>query len=279
MTLPAFPFYENTLLFGADQTPGLLAFELEGSDAIRIYRREGAGTTTSVEPFSPFLLIADPDLLRDWKGDADVSPLDGLGFYRWLARLPSWAAALRARDQCQKASKKTSGAPDAPYRFLNDAVHQFLLLTGKTSFLGMAFPALRRLALDIEVLTGEGFDFPHAARESDRIIAIALADSTGWEHVISGREHSEPEMLELCSRDGHPVFAMSRGASAALTETQRRRVTAYAEVVLAPIDTIERLGGGGARCMIAEIFLPRRETSSQNDSTPEAASENIIVTA
>ena len=216
MTLPAFPFYENTLLFGADQTPGLLAFELEGSDAIRIYRREGAGTTTSVEPFSPFLLIADPDLLRDWKGDADVSPLDGLGFYRWLARLPSWAAALRARDQCQKASKKTSGAPDAPYRFLNDAVHQFLLLTGKTSFLGMAFPALRRLALDIEVLTGEGFDFPHAARESDRIIAIALADSTGWEHVISGREHSEPEMLELCSRlirerdpdviEGHNIF-------------------------------------------------------------------------
>ena len=143
-------------------------------------------------------------------------PLDGSGVYRWLARFPAWAAALRARDHCQKLSRKTPTAPDAPYRFVNDPVQQFLVLSGKTSFLGMSSSALRRLALDIEVLTGEGFEFPNAARESDRIIAIALADSTGWEHVISGREQSEPAMLELCSRlirerdpdviEGHNVF-------------------------------------------------------------------------
>ena len=216
LTLPALPFYDNPLLFGQDRTTGLLAFELDGSDAIRVYQRRGEATLTSREPLSPFLLLADPDLLKGWKGESAVEPLDGAGDYRWVARFPSWAFALRARDHCQKVSKRPPAAPDAPYRFLNDAVQQFLLLTGKTSFLGMAFPALRRLALDIEVLSGEGFEFPNATRESDRIIAIALADSTGWERVISGRELSEPEMLDLCSRligerdpdviEGHNIF-------------------------------------------------------------------------
>lgn len=209
-------FHENVLLFGHDQTPGLVAFELDGSGRIRVFRRDDAETATSLEPFSPFLLLADPDLLKDWKGEADVAPLNGAGFYRWVARFLSWSSALKARDHCQKVSKRTPSAPDAPYRFINDAVQQFLLLTGKTSFFGLGFAALRRLALDIEVMTAEGFEFPSAARASDQIIAIAMADSSGWEHVVSGREHSEPEMLELCSQlirerdpdvlEGHNIF-------------------------------------------------------------------------
>ena len=64
-------------------------------------------------------------------------------------------------------------------------------------------------------------------------------------------------MLELRSVRGDPVLAMSRRAWGSLTAAQRRRISAYADPVLAPIDTIERLGGGSARCMLAEIFLPR----------------------
>lgn len=216
MSLPPLPFQDNVLLFGHDRTPGLLGFELEGGDRIRVFRRQDGRTLSEAEPFRPFLLLADADLLKGWKGDAEVAPLDGPGAYRWVARLPSWALAGKARDHCHKASGKSPGAPDAPYRFFNDAVLQFLLLTGKTSFLGLALDDLRRLALDIEVLTGEGFEFPHAARPSDRIIAIALADSTGWEHVISGHELGEPEMLEECGRlirqrdpdviEGHNIF-------------------------------------------------------------------------
>ncbi|MFQ5829516.1 MAG: DNA polymerase domain-containing protein [Candidatus Methylomirabilia bacterium] len=216
MTELSLPFYENTLLFGRDQTLRLLAFEPDGSDRIRVFTRHASQTGSALEPFSPFLLLSDPDLLKGLKGEHEMMPLEGLGCYRWLARFPSWAAAVRGRDHCQKTTKKSPTTPDAPYRFLNDAVQQFLLLTGKTSFLGLTFADLRRLALDIEVLTSEGFEFPNAARESDRIIAIALADSTGWEYVISGRELSEPEMLDRCSRlirerdpdiiEGHNIF-------------------------------------------------------------------------
>jgi len=216
VALPALKFHENHLLFGHDQTLGLLAFELDGSDKIRVYRRQEGRVVSHTEPFSPFLLLADPDLLKTWKGEAEITPLEGRGTYRSLAHFPSWALAGKARDHCQKVSGRGSTAPDAPYRFFNDAVLQFLLLTGKTSFLGLAFSDLRRLALDIEVFTAEGFEFPHAARPSDRIIAIAMADSTGWERVISGREMSEREMLDECSRliserdpdviEGHNIF-------------------------------------------------------------------------
>jgi len=210
------PVYENPLLFGHDRAPGLLAFELDGGDRIRIFHRQDDRTTSATEPFTPFLLLADPDLLKGFKGESEVSPLEEPGHYRWLVRFPSWILAVKGRDHCQKTSGKSPAALDAPYRFFNDAAHQFLLLTGKTSFLGLAFGELRRLALDIEVLTGEGFEFPNAQRPSDRIIAIALADSTGWEEVLSGHDLSEPEMLDLCSRlirerdpdviEGHNIF-------------------------------------------------------------------------
>src|SRR2546430_3376229 len=42
------------------------------------------------------------------------------------------------------------------------------LMSGRTSFGGLAFGDLRRLALDIEVVTTEGYEFPSATRAGDR---------------------------------------------------------------------------------------------------------------
>ncbi|HET7876191.1 MAG TPA: DNA polymerase domain-containing protein [Methylomirabilota bacterium] len=215
MTRLPLPFYDNVLLFGRDQTPGLLAFE-PGETSIRVYARREGAVVASEEPFRPFLLLADPDLLKQFKGDLELIPLDGPGVYRWLAECSSWSQAQKARDHCQRASGKNAGAPDAPYRFLGDAAHQYLLRTGKTSFLGMTFGELRRMAVDIEVTTAAGFEFPNAARASDRIIAVAMADSTGWTRVLSGAEMSEAELLAECTRlirerdpdvlEGHNIF-------------------------------------------------------------------------
>ncbi|RLM21270.1 amidinotransferase [Brenneria alni] len=65
-------------------------------------------------------------------------------------------------------------------------------------------------------------------------------------------------MLELKSADGSPVYAMSTQAWNAFSSQQKDILSSYAKIVLAPIDIIETLGGGGARCMIAEIFLDKR---------------------
>ena len=62
-------------------------------------------------------------------------------------------------------------------------------------------------------------------------------------------------MIELRGWQGGPVFAMSRRAWLALGQPQRELILEHARPVVAPIDTIERCGGGGTRCMVAEIHL------------------------
>jgi DNA polymerase elongation subunit (family B) len=210
--LPA-SFYDNRLLFGRAAIPGQVSFEA-GDETVRVYSR-GAAAPSEV-PFRPFLLLADPDLLKGFPGEATVVQLEGDGAYRWLAEFPSWRECLRARDHCQRLSGRAAGGADSPYRFLSDPVHQFLLRTGRTSFLGMAFQDLRRMAIDIEVTTAAGFEFPNAARESDRIIAIAIADSGGFTTVLSGAVMDEADLLRECGRiiaerdpdvlEGHNIF-------------------------------------------------------------------------
>lgn len=65
-------------------------------------------------------------------------------------------------------------------------------------------------------------------------------------------------MLELRTQSGASVIAMSDAARASLTPPQLIALeTAGGTIVSSSIPTIERLGGGSVRCMIAEIHLPR----------------------
>lgn len=65
-------------------------------------------------------------------------------------------------------------------------------------------------------------------------------------------------LIELQGWNGHPVLALSRRAWGSLGVAQRELLLAHAQPVVAPLDTIETCGGGGARCMVAEIHLPPR---------------------
>ena len=53
-----------------------------------------------------------------------------------------------------------------------------------------------------------------------------------------------------------PLVAMSRRAWASLTRVQRALLEQHARPVPCAVDAIEHIGGGGIRCMLAEIFLP-----------------------
>lgn len=65
-------------------------------------------------------------------------------------------------------------------------------------------------------------------------------------------------MLEVRSEAGEARIVMSTRALRSLTQGQRERLEHYGEIVTAPLDTIEGLAGGSARCMLAEVFLPSR---------------------
>jgi hypothetical protein len=61
-------------------------------------------------------------------------------------------------------------------------------------------------------------------------------------------------MLELKSRNGHPLMVMSASARNALTPSQENTIATFSQIVSADLHTIETNGGGSARCMLAELF-------------------------
>ena len=62
-------------------------------------------------------------------------------------------------------------------------------------------------------------------------------------------------MLELKNNTGNGILALSQSAYDSLTEVQKEHISRYCDFTPLSITTIETIGGGSARCMIAEVFL------------------------
>lgn len=65
-------------------------------------------------------------------------------------------------------------------------------------------------------------------------------------------------MLQVNNKEGKKFLVMSSQAFSSLTSTQRQSIEKYNSIIHSSLDTIERNGGGSARCMMAEIFLPEK---------------------
>ena len=71
-------------------------------------------------------------------------------------------------------------------------------------------------------------------------------------------ENFAGNMLELENNEGESVLVMSKSAEDSLTEHQKKLIFKYSKIISCDINTIEMCGGGSARCMMAEIFLPKK---------------------
>lgn len=63
--------------------------------------------------------------------------------------------------------------------------------------------------------------------------------------------------IELRDSTGGTVIAMSAQAYAALLPEQSEALRRHGRIVAFPVPTIETVGGGSVRCMLAELFLPQ----------------------
>lgn len=64
-------------------------------------------------------------------------------------------------------------------------------------------------------------------------------------------------MLQVQNEEGDKFLVMSETAYKSLTKEQVERIENYCEIIYADLNTIETNGGGSARCMLAEVFLPK----------------------
>ncbi len=64
-------------------------------------------------------------------------------------------------------------------------------------------------------------------------------------------------MLQVQNEEGTQFLVMSQTAYKSLTKEQIEKIESYCEIIYADLNTIELNGGGSARCMLAEVFLPK----------------------
>jgi hypothetical protein len=86
------------------------------------------------------------------------------------------------------------------------------------------------------------------AKTSKEIIAITLDQMN----------HFAGNMLQVNNEKGDTFLIMSSQAYTALTSEQVEAIESYNPILHSSLETIERNGGGSARCMMAEVFLPER---------------------
>ena len=189
----------DEVLFGADETPGIVAVEPISGKVMRLFRRGTEGLVHEDEVFRPFLLLEKEELLDGFKKPFTSHPLCSTNTFRVLVLFEDWGDFEKARDHLRKTTGESASSPAAPYLYLADPVHQYLLLTGKTFFKGLAFNELHRLAIDIETGCAPGFEFSNPLREEDRILSIALMDNRGVAEVLFGQDLGEKEMLSTLS--------------------------------------------------------------------------------
>lgn len=64
-------------------------------------------------------------------------------------------------------------------------------------------------------------------------------------------------MLQVKGLNDEKYLIMSASAYQSLTEVQLKKIESHGEIISNSLDTIETCGGGSARCMMAEVFLPK----------------------
>ena len=64
-------------------------------------------------------------------------------------------------------------------------------------------------------------------------------------------------LLQVKDKNGKPLTVLSQTAFENLSDAQKERMKSYGKLMPIDIPTIEFVGGGSIRCMMAEIFLPQ----------------------
>lgn len=71
--------------------------------------------------------------------------------------------------------------------------------------------------------------------------------------------HFAGNMLQVNGAGGKSYLVMSNAARQILTPDQVSKIEKHTEILSSSLDTIEACGGGSARCMMAEVFLLKKQ--------------------
>lgn len=97
--------------------------------------------------------------------------------------------------------------------------------------------------------------------ELERSKVIETIKNSGKEIIEISEEQMQNftgNMLQVQNSEGQKFLVMSQTAYQSLTSEQVSAIEKYCEIIYSDLNTIEVNGGGSARCMLAEVFLPKK---------------------
>lgn len=98
----------------------------------------------------------------------------------------------------------------------------------------------------------------HSAEERENVVAQLQRNGKKVVDISMAQVHKYAgNMLQVHNKKGECLTVMSRLAADCLTDEQKAVIETSSRIVPADIPVIETIGGGSARCMLAEIFLER----------------------
>jgi hypothetical protein len=103
---------------------------------------------------------------------------------------------------------------------------------------------------------------PIAAERAHLAATIRTSGKTIIPITLTQMNHFAGNMLQVHNQQGEKLLVMSSQAYASLDPEQIRQLSTFNRVLHSPLTTIEMNGGGSARCMLAEIHLPKTTTDS-----------------
>lgn len=108
---------------------------------------------------------------------------------------------------------------------------------------------------DIAIICAECID-----DEVERTMVLDSLTSSGKEIIEITEDQVRRfagNMLEVVNEEGIPYMVMSDSAFESLNPSQVERIERHNRLLHSSLDIIEACGGGSARCMMAEVFLPK----------------------
>jgi hypothetical protein len=97
------------------------------------------------------------------------------------------------------------------------------------------------------------------ADATERAMVVEVIKESGKEIItitLEQMNHFAGNMLQVENVKGKKLLVMSSQAYMALSADQVKKLESYNQILYSSLDTIETNGGGSARCMMAEVFLP-----------------------
>ncbi len=116
------------------------------------------------------------------------------------------------------------------------------------------------------------------ADPSERKLVVDLLKNTHKVIEITPAQMNDfcGNVLELENVRGEKYLALSRSAYDAFTPAQRKILASDKTLLPTAIPTIESVGGGSMRCMLAEIFLPGMLSELTPSALPHAADTSAV---